>query len=133
MTLKEKIQKQAQDTTKIYLHQEGAFYKVYNEGAFLFNSLGYKLTTKYIKNLKQEMYTIHFPLAVLYKIADTDTIFEEKNIKVLCNSEFFVIEPYHQGCKVCKNTRPKFFDLYDEVLNFSMSNHHANKDVYVAL
>ena len=32
MTLKDKIEMQAQDTTKIYLYKEGIFYKVYNEG-----------------------------------------------------------------------------------------------------
>ncbi|MEY3312080.1 MAG: hypothetical protein RLZZ175_2427 [Bacteroidota bacterium] len=37
MTLKDKIEMQAQDTTQVYLHQEGIFYKVYNEGAFLLN------------------------------------------------------------------------------------------------
>ena len=57
MTLKDKIEMQAQDTTKIYLHQEGIFYKVYNEGAFLLNYLGYKVRIKYIKNLNQEIYS----------------------------------------------------------------------------
>lgn len=81
MTLKEKIEIQAQDTSKIYLHQEGIFYKVYNEGAFLLNFLGYKVTIKYFKNLNQEIYSIGFPLAVLNKLADTYTIFEEKKHK----------------------------------------------------
>jgi len=57
MTLKDKIEMQAQDTTQIYLHQEGIFYKVYNEGAFLLNYLGYKVRIKYIKNLNQEIYS----------------------------------------------------------------------------
>ena len=39
MTLKDKIEMQAQDTTQVYLHQEGIFYKVFNEGAFLLNYL----------------------------------------------------------------------------------------------
>lgn len=58
MTLKDKIEMQAQDTTKIYLYKEGIFYKVYNEGAFLLNFLGYKVIVKYIKNLNQEIYSI---------------------------------------------------------------------------
>jgi len=61
MTLKDKIEMQAQDTTQVYLHQEGIFYKVYNEGAFLLNYLGYKVSVKYIKNLNQEIYSIGFP------------------------------------------------------------------------
>jgi len=61
MTLKDKIEMQAQDTTQVYLHQEGIFYKVYNEGAFLLNYLGYKVKVKYIKNLNQEIYSIGFP------------------------------------------------------------------------
>ena len=58
MTLKDKIEMQAQDTTKIYLCKEGIFYKVYNKGAFLLNYLGYKVSVKYIKNLNQEIYSI---------------------------------------------------------------------------
>ena len=61
MILKDKIEMQAQDTPKIYLHQEGIFYKVYNEGVFLLNYLGYKVRVKYIKNLNQEIYSIGFP------------------------------------------------------------------------
>ncbi|MDC1188888.1 hypothetical protein N8089_03755 [Flavobacteriales bacterium] len=81
MTLKDKIEMQAQDTTKIYLYKEGIFYKVYNEGAFLLNYLGYKVRVKYIKNLNQEIYSIGFPLAVLNKLAETHTIIEEKKHK----------------------------------------------------
>jgi len=121
MTLKDKIEMQAQDTTQVYLHQEGIFYKVYNEGAFLLNYLGYKVKVKYIKNLNQEIYSIGFPLAVLNKLAETHTIIEEKNIKKLYNTQLFDMSLYNDWCKQCKSTIPKVFDLYDEVLNFPLA------------
>ena len=58
MTKKEKLHLQKNNLDKAIAFKEGFFYKVYNEGAFLLNDLGYKVSVKYIKNLNQEIYSI---------------------------------------------------------------------------
>ena len=58
MTKKEKLHLHKNNLDKAIAFKEGFFYKVYNEGAFLLNDLGYKVSVKYIKNLNQEIYSI---------------------------------------------------------------------------
>jgi len=69
MTVQEKINLAAQPN-KLYLFKEGMFYKIYNENALWFVQYikPYKVTIKYIKNCKQEVYSIGFPSTFLSKI-----------------------------------------------------------------
>lgn len=67
--MQEKIDLAAQPN-KLYLFKEGMFYKIYNQNALWFvqHIKPYKVTVKYIKNCKQEVYSIGFPSAFLSKI-----------------------------------------------------------------
>lgn len=69
MTVQEKINLAAQPN-KLYLFKEGIFYKAYNQNAMWFvqHIKPYKVTIKYIKNCKQEVYSIGFPSTLLSKI-----------------------------------------------------------------
>ena len=70
MTVKEIIELEEHNSDKIYLLKEGIFYRAYNRSAMRLNTSfnPYKVHSKYIKNVNQEIYYCGFPLAVLEKV-----------------------------------------------------------------
>jgi hypothetical protein len=94
MTIQEKVEMQARDTSKVYLYREGVFYKAYNEGAFMLDFLKYKVAVKWIKNINQTIYSIGFPLAALDKLAETHTMALHTDYTMLTTDTGFIEERY---------------------------------------
>ena len=68
MTIQEKLTLQSNDCKNCYLFKEGMFYKVYNEGAFMFQEISkYKVNAKYLKVVNTTVYSMGFPQSVLNK------------------------------------------------------------------
>jgi len=67
--MQQKVNLAAQPNT-LYLFKEGMFYKAYNQNAMWFvqQIKPYKVTVKYIKKIKQEVYSIGFPITYLASI-----------------------------------------------------------------
>ena len=84
MTVQEKINLAAQPN-KLYLFKEGMFYKAYNQNALWFvqHINPYKVTIKYIKNCKQEVYSIGFPSTLLSKINFKSFALPNKNSQAI--------------------------------------------------
>lgn len=70
-TLREKITKQQQCPSKVFLFKEGIFYKVYNQGAYLLRYKKYKLSVKKVKNSENKVVSIGFP-SVVYEALKKD-------------------------------------------------------------
>lgn len=87
MTIAEKIAK-AKDKTIFTLHREGLFYKCYNEDAMVFAKKvrAYKISSKYVKNVDAEVFSLGFPLNEVAK----------GNLKLLSISEAIVAEYYNE-------------------------------------
>ena len=68
MNVKEKIAISKQEDS-LTLHQEGMFYKCYNEDAMVFvqKIKPYKVLSKFIKNAGEEVLSIGFPVSELKK------------------------------------------------------------------
>ncbi len=68
MTMQEKINFSAQPK-KVYLFKEGLFYKLYNQNAMWFTNhiKAYNVNSKFVKTVKQNVYSIGFPQTVLAK------------------------------------------------------------------
>ena len=93
MTIQEKLTLQSNDCKNCYLFKEGMFYKVYNEGAFMFQEISkYKVNAKYLKVVNTTVYSMGFPQSVLnkfriqYKISDID----DKILKFTINNVNFL-------------------------------------------
>jgi len=102
MTIQEKLTLQSNDCKNCYLFKEGMFYKVYNEGAFMFQEISkYKVNAKYLKVVNTTVYSMGFPQSVLnrfriqYKISDID----DKILKFSINNVNFEHDKYEQWCR----------------------------------
>ena len=121
MSIKEKIVMQAQDKALVYLHKEGIFYKAYNEGAYMLDFLGYKVSAKFVKDCNQMVYSIGFPPAVLDKLAENYTIANQNNIKMLSTKAIFEPENYELWCKQNSIT-VRAIDFKEQLLNYQLAN-----------
>ena len=68
MTIAEKTQIST-NTTRFTFFKEGLFYKCYNEDAMVFvkNIREYKVSTKYIKSVGEDVYSVGFPVSEIKK------------------------------------------------------------------
>lgn len=99
MTLIEKLDKQQQNNTKIYLFKEGVFYKAYNEGAFLLQELNYTTLVKHNKKTKTSYVSIGFPASVFEKLK-TKYHFSAQTIEEMyvSNPVVFDTQAYNTWC-----------------------------------
>lgn len=79
MTILEKIYIQKQDPSRVFLFKEGAFYKVYNEGAFLLRDKNFKVSVKKMKSIEGEVLSVGFPGQVFEKLKIEFGVNEDKN------------------------------------------------------
>ena len=108
-TLIEKITKQQQCPSKVFLFKEGLFYKAYNQGAYLMRHKNYKVSVKKIKNIENEVVSIGFPSTVFealkYDFAIQDYLFLGAYIKTY-------------RTYIGNNTKTKFKALVLEYANY---------------
>lgn len=98
MTHKEIIQREADNTSLIYLYKEGLFWKAFEKSAYLFvNSIAsYKAKSKYVKAVKQDIIYIGLPPVSLERTKEKYTVIrsDDKEITIKpninnCNNQTF--------------------------------------------
>ncbi len=84
----------ASDSNRLVLHKEGLFYKAYNENAKLFVEYinQYKVSAKYIKLVKQTVFSIGFPsVSLISNIEKIEKKLEGKQLDSTLNTIVFSI------------------------------------------
>ena len=95
-TLIDKITKQQQSPSKVFLFKEGIFYKAYNQGGYLMRDTKHKAKFEKLKNCQNEVLSIGFSKYVYNKLhekfcIDTFELCSCFNCDIVFNEEEFQI------------------------------------------
>jgi hypothetical protein len=138
MNTKEKIALATQNN-KLYCFKEGMFYKVYNQNAMWFTQhiKGYKINSKFVKTVNQQVFSIGFPqslvLANLLVSQNKALLKIEENHRFSCftssqnnNEQAYVdwCNKVQDNCTIHKqNTNPNnSVIILQELKNFDLVN-----------
>ena len=124
MTILDKVTLQQQDTTKIFLFKEGAFWVAYEQSAyFIAQYKGYKPTKKYYKSIRQSVVSVGFP-----KVEILLNELEQKNLIIGVNKLDTIVE-----ILLKENINSADFELWKENLSESIDLKSKQKSSIVEL
>ena len=96
----------AANATVLCLHKEGIFYKLYNQQAMLFtqNIKSLKVKFKFIKAVKQQVYSCGFPASIIEEVKKQMTarggmIDESEKLLTVANINWKKQSDYSQWCE----------------------------------
>ena len=139
MTVKEKIAFAAQNN-KLYCFKEGLFYKVYNQNAMWFahHIKAYKINSKFVKTVNQQVFSLGFPQSVVLK---KGLIYQNKELLKIEETQSYITykishihkeEEYINWCTkvvaltngiVQQNVKPNnCIKIQQELKNFNLAN-----------
>ncbi len=90
--IKQIIEKERQNSGKIYLYKEGVFYRAYNRSAYLWvtHICGYEVKTRYVKSVGENIFYVGFPMTALEKrLAHHEYKRDGECVEVECGEDDF--------------------------------------------
>ena len=96
MTIKQKTSLAAQNH-KLYFFKEGLFCKVYNQNAMWFNNniKAYKINSKFVKTVNQQVFNLGFPQNVLVQLINKPLIKIEETTSFISYKINHTINPHY--------------------------------------